>query len=65
MYLPLIRFDDLKTGLAFLRRKVTTHDEGPLAFMKSNVSSIMSCLEALESMCINYVINFCFVLIAL
>ncbi|XP_054719978.1 exocyst complex component 2-like [Uloborus diversus] len=42
------RFDDLKTGLAFLRRKVTTHDEGPLAFMKSNVSSIMSCLEALE-----------------
>ncbi|KFM81967.1 Exocyst complex component 2, partial [Stegodyphus mimosarum] len=44
------RFDDLKTGLAFLRRKVMTHDEGPLAFMKSNVSSIMSCLEALETL---------------
>ncbi|GFQ93464.1 exocyst complex component 2 [Trichonephila clavata] len=44
------RFDDLKTGLAFLRRKVSTHDEGPLAFMKSNVSSVMSCLEALDTM---------------
>ncbi|KAG8196222.1 hypothetical protein JTE90_007945 [Oedothorax gibbosus] len=44
------RFDDLKTGLAFLRRKVSTHDEGPLAFMKSNVSSVVSCLEALEAL---------------
>ncbi|GIX79321.1 hypothetical protein CDAR_290612 [Caerostris darwini] len=44
------RFEDIKTGLAFLKRKVSTHDEGPLAFMKSNVSSVMSCLEALETM---------------
>ncbi|XP_042900895.1 exocyst complex component 2 isoform X1 [Parasteatoda tepidariorum] len=44
------RFDDLKTGLAFLRRKVETHDEGPLAFMKSNVSSVMSCLDALDNL---------------
>ncbi|CAH1269792.1 Hypp4243 [Branchiostoma lanceolatum] len=40
-------FEDLKTGLSYLKRKSTQRSEGPLAFMKGNLTSIMDCQDAL------------------
>eukprot|EP00058_Branchiostoma_floridae_P027001 XP_002612492.1 hypothetical protein BRAFLDRAFT_214268 [Branchiostoma floridae] len=43
-------FDDLKTGLSYLKRKSSQRSEGPLAFMKGNLTSIMDCQDALAAM---------------
>lgn len=40
-------FDDLRAGLAFLRRKVDGQKEGQLSFLKANVSSVMDQLDTL------------------
>ncbi|XP_063241728.1 exocyst complex component 2 [Bacillus rossius redtenbacheri] len=40
-------FDDLKAGLAFLRRKVESQKEGQLSFLKANVGSVMDQLDTL------------------
>nr|CAD7446431.1 unnamed protein product [Timema bartmani] len=40
-------FDDLKAGLAFLRRKVEAQKEGQLSFLKANVGSVMEQLDTL------------------
>ncbi|XP_014248601.1 exocyst complex component 2 [Cimex lectularius] len=43
-------FDDLRVGLAYLKRKVDGHKEGQLSFLKGNVSSVMEQLEVLEAL---------------
>lgn len=43
-------FDDLKAGLAFLRRKVEGHKEGQLSFLKTNVGSVMEQLDTLAAL---------------
>lgn len=40
-------FDDLRVGLAFLRRKVENQKEGQLSFLKANVGSVMEQLDTL------------------
>ncbi|KAK0158108.1 hypothetical protein PV328_009154 [Microctonus aethiopoides] len=39
--------DDLKAGLAYLRRKVNTQKEGQLSFLKANVGAVMEQLETI------------------
>ncbi|XP_001606239.2 exocyst complex component 2 [Nasonia vitripennis] len=39
--------DDLKAGLAYLRRKVNSQKEGQLSFLKANVGSVMEQLETI------------------
>ncbi|XP_075212432.1 exocyst complex component secretory 5 isoform X2 [Lycorma delicatula] len=41
-------FDDLRVGLAFLRRKVEGQKEGQLSFLKANVGSVMEQLDTLN-----------------
>ncbi|XP_073996795.1 exocyst complex component secretory 5 [Rhodnius prolixus] len=43
-------FDDLRVGLAYLKRKVDSHKEGQLSFLKGNVGSVMEQLETLEAL---------------
>lgn len=43
-------FDDLRAGLAFLRRKVDGQKEGQLSFIKSNVGSVMEQLDTLAQL---------------
>ncbi|XP_062584867.1 exocyst complex component 2-like isoform X2 [Saccostrea cucullata] len=43
-------FDDLKAGLAYMKRRATQRSEGPIAFVKSNLSSTLDCLESLDAM---------------
>ncbi|KAK9509163.1 hypothetical protein O3M35_006540 [Rhynocoris fuscipes] len=43
-------FDDLRSGLAYLKRKVDSHKEGQLSFLKGNVGSVMEQLETLEAL---------------
>ena len=40
-------FDDLKTGLANLRRKALQQNEGPLAFAKTNLTAFLDCYDML------------------
>ncbi|KDQ71568.1 exocyst complex component 2 [Zootermopsis nevadensis] len=40
-------FDDLRAGLAFLRRKVDGQKEGQLSFFKANVGSVMDQMDTL------------------
>ncbi len=40
-------FDDLKAGLAYLKRKRGTQHEGPLAFVKANLTTFMDCQDTL------------------
>ncbi|XP_023727524.1 exocyst complex component 2 [Cryptotermes secundus] len=40
-------FDDLRAGLAFLRRKVDGQKEGQLSFLKANAGSVMDQLDTL------------------
>lgn len=39
--------DDLKAGLAYLRRKVNSQKEGQLSFLKANVGAVMEQLETI------------------
>ncbi|KAG1704403.1 Exocyst complex component 2 [Nymphon striatum] len=43
-------FDDLKSGLNCLKRKVSQHKEGPLSFLKANVQPVMDCLDTLSNL---------------
>ncbi len=43
----LCSFEDLKAGLAFLKRKRGTQHEGPLAFVKANLTTFMDCQDTL------------------
>lgn len=40
-------FEDLKAGLAYLRRKVEGQKEGQLSFLKSNAGSVIDQLDTL------------------
>ena len=42
-------FEDLKSGLKYLKRKVDGENESQLSFIKSNVSSIVDQLDTLKS----------------
>uniref|UniRef100_K1QJP7 Exocyst complex component 2 n=1 Tax=Magallana gigas TaxID=29159 RepID=K1QJP7_MAGGI len=41
-------FDDLRAGLAFMKRRASHRSEGPITFVKSNLSSTLDCLESLD-----------------
>lgn len=43
-------FDDLRAGLAFMKRRASHRSEGPITFVKSNLSSTLDCLESLDGM---------------
>lgn len=43
-------FDDLRAGLAFMKRRASHRSEGPITFVKSNLSSTLDCLESLDAM---------------
>ncbi|XP_048748841.2 exocyst complex component 2-like isoform X2 [Ostrea edulis] len=43
-------FDDLKAGLSYMKRRASHRSEGPIAFVKSNLSSTLDCLESLDAM---------------
>ena len=43
-------FDDLKAGLAYLKRKSSQRNEGPLAFVKANLTNLMDCQNTLDNM---------------
>ena len=43
-------FDDLKAGLAFLKRKSSQQNEGPMAFVKSNTATFLDCYDTLTEM---------------
>lgn len=43
-------FEDLKAGLAHMKRQAGQRSEGPIAFVKSNLSSTLDCLDSLEAM---------------
>ena len=45
--MPSFSFDDLKAGLAYLKRKRGTQHEGPLAFVKANLTTFMDCQDTL------------------
>ncbi len=40
-------FDDLKAGLSYLKRKSSQRNEGPLAFVKANLTTFMDCQDTL------------------
>ncbi|XP_064641021.1 exocyst complex component 2-like isoform X2 [Lineus longissimus] len=44
------RFQNLKDGLAFLRLKSAERSEGPLSFVKANLTTFLECQESLEGM---------------
>ncbi|ELU12463.1 hypothetical protein CAPTEDRAFT_207105, partial [Capitella teleta] len=43
-------FDDLKAGLAYLKRKSNQQTEGPMSFVKANLSTFMDCYDTLSGM---------------
>ena len=43
-------FDDLKAGLNYLKRRASQSQEGPLAFVKSNLTTFMDCQDTLTGM---------------
>nr|XP_006811907.1 PREDICTED: exocyst complex component 2-like [Saccoglossus kowalevskii] len=43
-------FEDLKAGCQYLKRTSAQRSEGPLAFMKANVSAFMDCQQSLTAM---------------
>lgn len=43
-------FEDLKAGLAYLRRKVEGQKEGQLSFLKSNAGSVIDQLDTLMNL---------------
>lgn len=43
-------FEDLKAGLAYLKRKVNSQKEGQLSFLKANVGSVMEQLDTIMSL---------------
>ena len=47
-------FDDLKAGLAYLKRKSSQRHEGPIAFVKANLTTFMDCQDTLAGLYIYY-----------
>ncbi|KAK3086910.1 hypothetical protein FSP39_025328 [Pinctada imbricata] len=43
-------FEDMKAGLAYMKRRATQRSEGPIAFVKSNLSSTLDCMESLDAL---------------
>lgn len=43
-------FEDLKVGLNHMRRSARSRNEGPIAFVKTNLGSILDCLDSLDLM---------------
>jgi len=43
-------FEDLKAGLAYLKRNSSKRNEGPLAFVKANMTTFMDCQDTLTDM---------------
>ncbi|XP_052817552.1 exocyst complex component 2-like [Mya arenaria] len=43
-------FEDLKMGLSNMRLSARSRSEGPTAFVKANIGTILDCLESLSSM---------------
>lgn len=50
-------FDDLKAGLAYMKRRATQRSEEPIAFVKSNLSATLDCLDSLEAMYNKYLVD--------
>lgn len=48
-------FENLRTGLKELERRVSNQQEGPTTFLKSNVYAIVKCLDVLKEL--NKVMN--------
>ncbi|XP_074644700.1 exocyst complex component 2-like [Tubulanus polymorphus] len=44
------KFEFLKDGLTFLKNKSSHRSEGPLSFVKANLTTFMDCLDTLEAM---------------
>ncbi|KAG0730531.1 Exocyst complex component 2 [Chionoecetes opilio] len=47
---PSTSFDDLRAGLACLRRKVEAQKEGQISFLKANVGSVLEQLDTLQEL---------------
>ncbi|KAK3764200.1 hypothetical protein RRG08_044127 [Elysia crispata] len=43
-------FSDLKAGLSYMKRKASTRSEGPITFVRSNLTTILDCLDSLTEM---------------
>ncbi|CAL1540086.1 unnamed protein product [Lymnaea stagnalis] len=43
-------FEDLKAGLNYMKRKASQRSEGPITIVRSNLTSILDCLESLSAM---------------
>ncbi|KAK0062725.1 exocyst complex component 2 [Biomphalaria pfeifferi] len=43
-------FEDLKAGLSFMKRKASQRSEGPITIVRSNLMSILDCLDSLTEM---------------
>ncbi|XP_059170244.1 exocyst complex component 2-like [Physella acuta] len=43
-------FEDLKAGLSYMKRKASQRSEGPITIVRSNLTSILDCLDSLSSM---------------
>lgn len=43
-------FENLRTGLKELERRVGNQQEGPTTFLKSNVHAIVKCLDVLKEL---------------
>ncbi|KAK2166794.1 hypothetical protein LSH36_35g06011 [Paralvinella palmiformis] len=43
-------FEDLKAGLGYLKRKSSQQNEGPMAFVKGNLTTFLDCLDTLKAM---------------
>ncbi|XP_064599052.1 exocyst complex component 2-like [Liolophura sinensis] len=47
-------FDDLKAGLAHMKRRASHRSEGPIAFVKSNLTATLDCQDSLDRMYIKF-----------
>ncbi|CAG5128462.1 unnamed protein product, partial [Candidula unifasciata] len=43
-------FEDLKAGLSYMKRKAGQRSEGPITIVRSNLTSILDCLDSLSAM---------------
>uniref|UniRef100_A0A2C9JZR4 Exocyst complex component 2 n=1 Tax=Biomphalaria glabrata TaxID=6526 RepID=A0A2C9JZR4_BIOGL len=46
----LENFEDLKAGLSFMKRKASQRSEGPITIVRSNLMSILDCLDSLTGL---------------
>jgi hypothetical protein len=55
--LLLFSFDDLKAGLAYVKRKSSQQTEGPMSFVKANLSTFMDCYDTLSGVFNAFLLN--------